>query len=62
MGNPHGKRNSVTAGKISSKKPRPFGDNAGDMLGGNENLIRQFISGMAMPSDRIRAFLEGCEH
>lgn len=89
MSNPSGKRNIVTAGKVSSRKPRPFGDEAGKIqysvirhtailsegssgsallnedlevvginLGGNENLFRKFISGMAMPSDRIRAFLE----
>lgn len=27
-------------------------------LGGNENLFHQFISGMAIPDNRIRAFLE----
>lgn len=89
ISNPYGKRNIVTAGKISSRKPSPFGDEAGKMqypiikhtsvlsegssgsallnenleivginLGGNENILRQYISGMAMPSDRIRDFLE----
>ncbi|MDF2545905.1 MAG: peptidase Do [Anaerosolibacter sp.] len=93
MSNPYRKRNIVTAGKISSRKPRPFGDEAGKMqypmikhtailsegssgsallnenlevvginLGGNENVFRNFISGMAMPSDRIRAFLEEWEN
>lgn len=92
MSNPYGERNIVTAGKVSSRKPRPFGDEAGKMqypiikhtailsegssgsallnenleivginLGGNENVFRQFISGMAMPSDRIRSFLEEWE-
>jgi len=89
MSNPHGKRNIVTGGKISSRKPRPFGDESGKMqypiikhtsslsegssgsallnenmeivginLGGNENIFRQYVSGMAMPSDRIRTFLK----
>ncbi|WP_432402173.1 S1 family peptidase [Wukongibacter sp. M2B1] len=92
MSNPYGERNIVTAGKVSSRKPRPFGDEAGKMqypiikhtailsegssgsallnenleivginLGGNENVFRQFISGMAMPSDRILSFLEEWE-
>ena len=30
-------------------------------LGGGENIFRRFISGMAMPSDRIRAFLDEWE-
>lgn len=93
ISNPHGKRNIVTAGKISSRKPRPFGDQAGKMqypiithtailsagssgsallnedlevvginLGGNENVFRQHISGMAMPSNRIRDFIEEWEN
>lgn len=93
MSNPYGKRNIVTVGKISSRKPRPFGDEAGKMqypiithtsvssggssgsallnknleivginLGGSENLFRQFIYGMAMPSNRILDFLEEWEH
>lgn len=93
MSNPYGKRNIVTAGKVSSRKPRPFGDEAGKTqypiikhtavlsegssgsallnedlevvginLGGNENIFRKFISGMAMPSDRIHAFLEEWEN
>ncbi len=31
MSNPYGKRNIVTAGKVSSRKPRPFGDKAGEI-------------------------------
>jgi len=89
MSNPYGKRNIVTAGKISSKKLWSFNDEAGKTqyqnikhsavisegssgsallnenleivginLGGNENIFHKFISGMAMPNDRIRAFLE----
>ena len=33
-------------------------DIVGINLGGNENLFRQFVSGMAIPNDQIRAFLE----
>lgn len=93
MSNPYGKRNIVTAGKISSKKPIPFGDGAGKMqypimkhtsvifegssgsallnenleivginLGGSENIFRQYISGMAMPSNLILDFLKEWEH
>lgn len=93
MSNPYGKRNIVTAGKISSRKPRPFGDEAGEMqypiithtavlsggssgsallnenleivginLGGRENIFRQNISGMAMPSDFILDFLKEWEY
>lgn len=88
ISNPYGKRNIVTAGKISSRKPRLFGDEVGNMqypiikhtsllsggssgsallnenleivginLGGNENILRQYISGMAMPSNSIHDFL-----
>ena len=32
-------------------------DIVGINLGGNENLLHQFVSGMAIPSDQIRAFL-----
>ena len=31
MSNPYGKRNIITAGKISSRKPGTFGDEAGKM-------------------------------
>jgi len=31
-------------------------------LGGNENLLHQFTSGMAMPNDRIHDFLEEWEN
>jgi len=93
MSNPNGDKNIITAGKISSRKPRPFSDEAGKMqypiikhtamlsegssgsallnedlevvginLGGNENIFRQFISGMAMPSDRICTFLDEWEN
>lgn len=93
MSNPYGKRNIVTAGKIISRKPSPFGDEAGKMqypiikhtavlsggssgsallnenlnivginLGGNENTLRQYISGMAMPSNLILDFLKEWEH
>lgn len=93
MSNPNGKTNIVTAGKVSSINPGPFGDETGNMqypiikhtalisqgssgsallnknlevvginLGGNENIFRQYISGMAMPSDRIHAFLEEWEN
>jgi len=93
ISNPYGKRNIVTAGKISSKKLWLFKDEAGKTqypnvkhsgmisagssgsallnenleivginLGGNENLFHQFISGMAMPIDRIRDFLEEAEN
>lgn len=89
ISNPYRKRNIVTAGKISTIRPRPFGDKAGNMqysiikhtamisegssgsallnqnleivginLGGGENIFRKFINGMAMPSDRISAFLD----
>lgn len=89
ISNPYGKRNIITAGKIISRRPSPFGDEAGNMqypvikhtaiisagssgsallnedlevvginIGGNENMFRQFISGMAMPNDRIHAFLK----
>lgn len=92
MSNPYRKRNIVTVGKVSTIKPRPFGDKAGNMqypiikhtamisegssgsallnenleivginLGGGENIFRKFINGMAMPSDRIRAFLDEWE-
>ncbi len=88
MSNPYGKRNIVTAGKVISRKPKPFGDQAGTLqypiirhnamlsegssgsallnenleivginLGGGENIIRKFVYGMAMPSDRILNFL-----
>jgi len=30
----------------------------GICLGGNENVIRKYLSGMAVPSDRIKTFLE----
>ena len=30
----------------------------GITLGGNENFFRQFISGMAIPNDQIKAFLK----
>lgn len=89
IGNPNGERNIVTAGKISSRKPIPFGDEEGKLqypiikhtallsagssgsallnenleivginLGGKENIFHSFISGMAMPSDRIRTFMD----
>ena len=89
MGNHNGKRNMITGGKISSRKPSPFGDEEGEHqypiikhtallsegssgsallnenleivginLGGKENIFRSFISGMAMPSDRIHTFLD----
>lgn len=92
MSNPHGKRNIITVGKIISKKPSHFGDEAGKMqypiithtsllskgssgsallnenleivginLGGNENIFRKYVSGMAMPSNRIHDFLEEWE-
>ncbi|KPU43514.1 serine endoprotease DegS [Oxobacter pfennigii] len=93
MSNPYDKRNIITAGKISSRKPVPFGDEAGKLqypiikhtaalsqgssgsallnenleiaginLGGSENILRQYISGMAMPNDLILNFLEEWEH
>jgi serine protease Do len=93
MSNPYGKRNIVTAGKISSKKPAPFGDGAGKMqypiikhtsvisqgssgsallnenleivginLGGRENIFRQYILGMAIPSNLILDFLRKWKH
>ena len=90
IGNPHNSdRNTVTTGRITSRNPVPFGDEAGksqnnvvkhsaetsmgssggallnkDMeivginLGGSENIFRRFVSGNAMPSDRIIDFLE----
>ncbi len=89
MSNPHRKRNVISAGKINSRKPRPFGDETGkdqypiikhtsvlsegssgsallneDLeivginLGGGENIFRQYIYGMAMPSNYILDFLE----
>ena len=89
MGTQNGKRNIVTAGKISSRKPSPFGDEEGNFqypiikhtafvsagssgsallnedleivginLGGKENMFHSFISGMAMPSDRISTFMD----
>ncbi len=92
MSNPYVERNMVTVGKVSSRKPVPFGDKAGNMqypiikhtatisegssggallnenleivginLGGAENIFRKFISGMAMPNDRIYTFLEEWE-
>ncbi len=92
VSNPYGERNSVTAGKVISRQPKPFGDESCKMqfpvirhtamisegssgstllnkdleivginLGGNENLFRQYISGMAMPSDRILDFLNEWE-
>ena len=33
-------------------------DIVGINLGGNENLFHQFVSGMAIPNDQVRAFLE----
>ena len=93
MSNPYGKRNIVTTGKISSRKPSLFGDEAGKMqypiithtsvlsegssgsallnenleivginLGGRENIFRQHVYGMAMPSNFILDFLEEWEH
>ncbi len=93
MSNPSRKRNIVTVGRISTIKPRPFGDEAGNLqypiikhtamisegssgsallnenleivginLGGGENILRKFINGMAMPSDRIRDFLDECTY
>lgn len=93
MSNPYGKRNIVTAGKIISKNPIPFGDGAGKMqypiikqtsvisegssgsallnenleivginLGGSKNIFRQYIYGMAMPSNHILDFLEDWKH
>jgi len=89
ISNPYRERNIVTIGKVSSIKPRPFGDKAGNMqypiikhtarisegssgsallnedmeivginIGGGENIFRMFVNGMAMPSDRIHAFLD----
>ena len=89
MSNQNGERNMVTAGKISSRKPSPFGDEEGKLqypiikhtalisggssgsallnenleivginLGGKENIFHSFIAGMAMPSDRIRTFMD----
>ena len=89
MGNQNGERNIVTAGKISSRNPSPFGDEEGENqypiikhtalisggssgsallnenleivginLGGKENIFHSFISGMAMPSDRISTFMD----
>jgi S1-C subfamily serine protease len=88
ISNPHGKRNVITAGKVVSRTPNPFGDEDGKMqhpvikhtalisegssgsalmnkdleivginLGGNQNLFRQHISGIAMPMDKIVDFL-----
>lgn len=88
MSNPYGERNSVTAGKIRSRKNWNYEDQSGKFtysvinhtaltsggssgsalinedleivginLGGNENLFRQFVSGMAMPIDQVRVFL-----
>jgi S1-C subfamily serine protease len=93
ISNPYGKRNVITAGKVVSRKPKPFGDEDGKMqhpvikhtalisegssgsallnkdleivginLGGNENLFRQHISGMAMPMNRIVDFLDAWEN
>lgn len=87
ISNPNGKRNIITAGKVVSRKAKPFGDVEGKMqypvikhtalisegssgsallnkeleivginLGGNKNLFRQHISGMAMPLDRLANF------
>ncbi|MDW7668157.1 MAG: serine protease [Bacillota bacterium] len=92
VSNPYGERNSITAGKVVSRKPKPFGDESGKMqfpvirhtamisegssgsailnknleivginLGGNENIFRQYVSGMAMSSDRILDFLNEWE-
>ena len=33
-------------------------DIVGINLGGNENIFHQFVSGMAIPNDQVRAFLE----
>jgi len=88
ISNPERNRNNITAGKIMSRNPKPFGDEDGRIqypvirhtalisegssgsgllnenleiiginLGGRENLIGQYISGLAMPSDRIIDFL-----
>lgn len=93
LSNPYKRRNVVTVGKVSTIKPRPFGDKAGNMqypiikhtamisggssgsallnerleivginLGGGENIFRKFVNGMAMPNDRICAFLDEWEN
>ena len=88
MGNPLGRRNLVTAGRIRGRKNIAFGDGSGQepqtlmihtawtgegssgsallnseleivgiCLGGNENLIRKYVSGIAVPAERIQRFL-----
>lgn len=57
MSNPYGKRNIVTAGKISSKKPIPFGDEAGKMqypIIRHTSVISEGSSGSALLNENLQ--------
>lgn len=56
MSNPYGKRNIVTAGKISSRKPVPFGDGAGKMrypIIKHTSIISEGSSGSALLNENL---------
>lgn len=57
MSNPYGKRNIITAGKISSKKPIPFGDEAGKMqypIIRHTSVISEGSSGSALLNENLQ--------
>ncbi|MFL0246279.1 trypsin-like peptidase domain-containing protein [Candidatus Clostridium stratigraminis] len=57
MSNPYGKRNIVTAGKISSKKPVPFGDEAGKVqypIVRHTSSISEGSSGSALLNENLQ--------
>jgi S1-C subfamily serine protease len=56
MSNPYGKRNIVTAGKISSRKPEPFGDEAGELqypIITHTSVISEGSSGSALLNENL---------
>ncbi|NLA26378.1 MAG: trypsin-like peptidase domain-containing protein [Firmicutes bacterium] len=56
MGNPHGKRNMITAGKISSREAEPFGDEAGKMQYGvirHTCVLSEGSSGSALLGENL---------
>ena len=56
MSNPHGKRNTITVGRISSRKEAPFGDEAGKMQHGvirHTCLLSEGSSGSALLGENL---------
>jgi S1-C subfamily serine protease len=56
MSNPYGKRNIISAGKINSRKPGPFGDGAGKMqypIITHTSVISEGSSGSALLNENL---------